>query len=60
MRARGSASWRRAFRAEEAVNVPGGYALGALEVEVLLPGDGAPILRDAGARLRELAASFAD
>jgi len=34
-------------------------ALGALEVEVLLPGDGAPILRDAGARLRELAASFA-
>src|SRR5439155_450029 len=30
-------------------------ALAALEVEVLLPGDGAPILRDAGARLRELA-----
>jgi len=33
-------------------------ALAALEVEVLLPGDGAPILRDAGARLRELVASF--
>jgi len=33
-------------------------ALAALEVEVLLPGDGVPILRDAGARLRELAASF--
>ena len=33
-------------------------ALGALEVEVLLPGDGAPILREAGARLRELVASF--
>src|SRR5439155_293980 len=33
-------------------------ALVALEVEVLLPGDGAPILRDAGARLRELVAGF--
>jgi len=33
-------------------------ALAALDVEVLLPGDGAPILRDAGARLSELVASF--
>jgi glyoxylase-like metal-dependent hydrolase (beta-lactamase superfamily II) len=33
-------------------------ALAALEVEVLLPGDGEPILRDAGARLRELVATF--
>src|SRR5262249_31742651 len=33
-------------------------ALTALEVEVLLPGDGVPILSDAGARLRELTASF--
>ena len=33
-------------------------ALAALEVEVLLPGDGVPILREAGARLRELVASF--
>src|SRR5256712_14000791 len=33
-------------------------ALAALEVEVLLPGDGAPILRDAGVRLRELVESF--
>lgn len=33
-------------------------ALTALDVDVLLPGDGAPILRDAGARLRELVASF--
>ena len=33
-------------------------ALAALEVEVLLPGDGVPILRDAGARLRELVAGF--
>jgi len=33
-------------------------ALAALEVEVLLPGDGAPILSAAGARLRELVATF--
>jgi len=33
-------------------------ALAALEVEVLLPGDGVPILREAGARLRELVSSF--
>jgi glyoxylase-like metal-dependent hydrolase (beta-lactamase superfamily II) len=33
-------------------------ALAALEVEILLPGDGEPILRDAHARLRELIATF--
>jgi hypothetical protein len=33
-------------------------SLAALEVDVLLPGDGAPILAGAGARLRELVASF--
>jgi len=33
-------------------------ALTALEVEVLLPGDGVPILSDAGGRLRELVATF--
>lgn len=33
-------------------------AIAALPVEVLLPGDGAPILADAGARLRELVATF--
>ena len=33
-------------------------ALAALDVDVLLPGDGVPILADAGARLRELVASF--
>ena len=33
-------------------------ALSALDVEVLLPGDGAPILSGAGARLRELVATF--
>src|SRR5262245_3186740 len=35
-------------------------ALGALPIDTLLPGDGAPILTDAGARLRELVATFAD
>ena len=33
-------------------------ALAELEVDVLLPGDGEPILRDAGSRLRELVATF--
>jgi glyoxylase-like metal-dependent hydrolase (beta-lactamase superfamily II) len=33
-------------------------ALAALDVDVLLPGDGEPILRDAQARLRELVATF--
>jgi glyoxylase-like metal-dependent hydrolase (beta-lactamase superfamily II) len=33
-------------------------ALAELEVDVLLPGDGEPILRDAGNRLRELVATF--
>jgi glyoxylase-like metal-dependent hydrolase (beta-lactamase superfamily II) len=33
-------------------------ALTALDVDVLLPGDGVPILHDAGARLRELVATF--
>jgi len=33
--------------------------LAELEVEVLLPGDGVPILQDAQARLRELVATFA-
>ena len=33
-------------------------ALTKLDVDVLLPGDGAPILREAGARLRELVAGF--
>jgi glyoxylase-like metal-dependent hydrolase (beta-lactamase superfamily II) len=33
-------------------------ALAEVAVDVLLPGDGAPILRDAGARLRELVATF--
>ena len=33
-------------------------ALAELTVEVLLPGDGEPILRDARARLRELVATF--
>jgi glyoxylase-like metal-dependent hydrolase (beta-lactamase superfamily II) len=33
-------------------------ALTKLDVDVLLPGDGAPILREAGARLRELVAAF--
>ncbi len=33
-------------------------ALTKLEVEILLPGDGVPILSDAGARLRELVATF--
>ena len=33
-------------------------ALAKLDVDVLLPGDGAPILREAGARLRELVAGF--
>jgi glyoxylase-like metal-dependent hydrolase (beta-lactamase superfamily II) len=32
--------------------------LAEVDVDVLLPGDGVPILRDAGARLRELVASF--
>jgi glyoxylase-like metal-dependent hydrolase (beta-lactamase superfamily II) len=32
--------------------------LAELPVDVLLPGDGVPILRDAGARLRELVATF--
>jgi glyoxylase-like metal-dependent hydrolase (beta-lactamase superfamily II) len=32
--------------------------LAALDVDVLLPGDGQPILADAGARLRELVATF--
>lgn len=32
--------------------------LAEVAVDVLLPGDGAPILRDAGARLRELVATF--
>ncbi len=35
-----------------------GDAIRVLEVEVLLLGDGAPIPRDAGARLRELVATF--
>ena len=34
--------------------------LAALEVDVLLPGDGVPILADAGGRLRELVATFRD
>jgi hypothetical protein len=29
-----------------------------LDVEILLPGDGVPIVGEAGARLRELVASF--
>lgn len=33
-------------------------ALVALDADVLLPGDGVPILRDASARLRELVATF--
>ena len=33
-------------------------ALSALDVDIMLTGDGAPILHDAGARLRELVASF--
>ena len=33
-------------------------ALGVLDVDVLLPGDGEPILRDAHARLEELIATF--
>jgi glyoxylase-like metal-dependent hydrolase (beta-lactamase superfamily II) len=33
-------------------------ALAELEIDVLLPGDGEPILRDAQARLRELVATF--
>ena len=33
-------------------------ALTGLEVETILVGDGAPVLRDAGARLRELVATF--
>jgi len=33
-------------------------ALVELDVDVLLPGDGTPILHDARARLRELAATF--
>jgi glyoxylase-like metal-dependent hydrolase (beta-lactamase superfamily II) len=33
-------------------------ALAEVAVDVLLPGDGVPILRDAGARLRELVATF--
>jgi len=33
-------------------------ALAELDVDVLLPGDGEPILRDAQARLRELVATF--
>jgi glyoxylase-like metal-dependent hydrolase (beta-lactamase superfamily II) len=33
-------------------------ALAELEVDVLLPGDGEPIVRDAQARLRELVATF--
>lgn len=35
-------------------------ALAALDLDVLLPGDGVPILADAGARLRDLAATFPD
>jgi len=35
-----------------------GDAIRVLEVEMLLPGDDAPILRDVGARLRELVATF--
>ena len=35
-------------------------ALAALDVDVLLPGDGVPILADAGACLRELVATFPD
>ena len=34
-------------------------ALTALELDVILVGDGAPVLAEAGARLRELVASFA-
>ncbi len=34
-------------------------SLAEVDVDVLLPGDGVPILRDARARLRELVASFA-
>jgi glyoxylase-like metal-dependent hydrolase (beta-lactamase superfamily II) len=33
-------------------------ALAEIDVDVLLPGDGVPILREAGARLRELVATF--
>jgi len=33
-------------------------ALTGLEIETVLVGDGAPVLRDAGARLRELVATF--
>ena len=35
-------------------------ALAALDVEVLLPGDGTPILHDAFAHLAELACTFPD
>jgi glyoxylase-like metal-dependent hydrolase (beta-lactamase superfamily II) len=35
-------------------------SLAGLDVEALLPGDGEPILRDAGARLAELVATFPD
>jgi len=35
-------------------------ALAALDLDVLLPGDGVPILADASARLRELVATFPD
>jgi glyoxylase-like metal-dependent hydrolase (beta-lactamase superfamily II) len=35
-------------------------ALAALDLDVVLPGDGAPILAGAGARLRELVATFRD
>jgi len=35
-------------------------ALVALDVDVLLPGDGVPILADASARLRDLVATFPD
>ncbi len=35
-----------------------GDAIRVLEVEVLLPGDGRADPRDAGARLRELVATF--
>jgi glyoxylase-like metal-dependent hydrolase (beta-lactamase superfamily II) len=35
-------------------------ALAALDPEALLPGDGTPIVTQAGARLRELVATFAD
>jgi glyoxylase-like metal-dependent hydrolase (beta-lactamase superfamily II) len=33
-------------------------ALSALDLDIVLPGDGVPLLHDAGARLRELVASF--